>query len=436
MPSASALTAGLNGLNWHGQVWPATLEMVTVPPFLCAPVPWSLPPFAGLLLLALPIALSPPPQAAASRPTASTAAATPLMDFIVSALHCSDCRSSRGGGGPAELIVGLAALTSRSCQRLLTESGAGRLDTKRERTDQRRVVRKLRNHQLRRKRYRCVKRLTKSRCDLRPRADNAATGDNPYRIDCYREVCDVHCELTNERVGQDGRIRPFLRQCEDIGRGQRLLQLGACCGGERLTADDIFQYRAVRFPHVTRCAQVVTDFAGCAVSAGDDRAAADYCNRKAGAEIEVYTGIAASQRAPAKFRGCGGLDVGREPYRNAGKCLAQPIAERNRVPAWERWRELDPVVVGDAQRGGADADQLAALTHCRQKVAARSQTAFHCCLGSGVGEAVNRRSAEACAGQFAYRNGNLGAAEVEPEHDGRWGHGLVSLSSLIVLLGK
>jgi len=31
-PSDSALTAGLNGLNWQVQVWPWVLAMVTVPP--------------------------------------------------------------------------------------------------------------------------------------------------------------------------------------------------------------------------------------------------------------------------------------------------------------------------------------------------------------------------------------------------------------------
>src|ERR1700759_478952 len=43
-PSDSALLLGLNGLNWHGQVWPCSLEMVTVPPCLCGP---SVPPAAA-----------------------------------------------------------------------------------------------------------------------------------------------------------------------------------------------------------------------------------------------------------------------------------------------------------------------------------------------------------------------------------------------------
>src|SRR5215470_12974990 len=86
-PSASWLTAGLNGLNWHGQVCPPTLAIVTVPPRLCAPVPL----LAVLLdeLCPEPIALSPPPQAATSRPTAITAAAAPLMPLIVIAPYCS-----------------------------------------------------------------------------------------------------------------------------------------------------------------------------------------------------------------------------------------------------------------------------------------------------------------------------------------------------------
>src|SRR3954471_5649435 len=43
-PSDSALLLGLNGLNWHGQVWPCSFEMVTVPPCLCGP---SVPPAAA-----------------------------------------------------------------------------------------------------------------------------------------------------------------------------------------------------------------------------------------------------------------------------------------------------------------------------------------------------------------------------------------------------
>src|SRR5262249_48304068 len=41
-PSDSRLTAGLNGLNWQVQVWPCSLEMVTVPP--CLWLAWSAPP--------------------------------------------------------------------------------------------------------------------------------------------------------------------------------------------------------------------------------------------------------------------------------------------------------------------------------------------------------------------------------------------------------
>src|ERR1700743_3583101 len=43
-PSDSALLLGLKGLNWHGQVCPCSLEMVTVPPGLCGP---SVPPAAA-----------------------------------------------------------------------------------------------------------------------------------------------------------------------------------------------------------------------------------------------------------------------------------------------------------------------------------------------------------------------------------------------------
>src|SRR5262249_16843838 len=93
-PLASWLTAGLNGLNWHGQVCPPTLAIVTVPPCLCSPPP--VPPLLveddGLdELVALPIGFSPPPPPAAARPPAPTAAAPrrlmPLIDFCLSLLE-------------------------------------------------------------------------------------------------------------------------------------------------------------------------------------------------------------------------------------------------------------------------------------------------------------------------------------------------------------
>jgi hypothetical protein len=98
------LTAGLNGLNWQVQVWPCSLEMVTVPP--CLYVGAAL--LAGALLAgglvvagALELAAGEDPaadgvavlalwpllpHAAANRP-AVTAMAAPFIRLIVLAPH-------------------------------------------------------------------------------------------------------------------------------------------------------------------------------------------------------------------------------------------------------------------------------------------------------------------------------------------------------------
>src|SRR3954454_1201765 len=78
-PMDSRFTDGLNGLNWHVQVWPCSLEIVTVPPCLCAPAaaepeddPDAEPeaPFEALLRF-----LADPVQAVTARATAAMAAA-------------------------------------------------------------------------------------------------------------------------------------------------------------------------------------------------------------------------------------------------------------------------------------------------------------------------------------------------------------------------
>src|SRR5579883_1941495 len=71
----SAYTAGLNGLNWQVQVWPCSLGMVTVPPFLCGPLSDAVePPEAEPLCCVLE-------QPATAR-TAAAAAATSFVPFI------------------------------------------------------------------------------------------------------------------------------------------------------------------------------------------------------------------------------------------------------------------------------------------------------------------------------------------------------------------
>src|SRR4051794_41203016 len=75
-PSASTLTAGLNGLNWQVQVWPCSLAMVTVPPcFGAGPAPPGGPPAPGdggargALFLAPPGAGRDPPTTPAPKTT-------------------------------------------------------------------------------------------------------------------------------------------------------------------------------------------------------------------------------------------------------------------------------------------------------------------------------------------------------------------------------
>src|SRR5674476_387988 len=75
VPSDWALFAGLKGLNWQLQVWPATFAIVTTS------VAWPV----------LPPSLLPLEQAAVSRLTA-TASAMTFLCLIVKTPHCLCCR--------------------------------------------------------------------------------------------------------------------------------------------------------------------------------------------------------------------------------------------------------------------------------------------------------------------------------------------------------
>ena len=124
-PFDSLLLAGLNGLNAHGQVWPCSFEMVTVPPFLCGPgVP----------------------------PASASAAGSDLVVLGVELLllHAVAVRAV------LRVMSAISALL-RSCSQSLRAringlGGGTGLDTEGQRADQGRVVRERGGNELRRER--------------------------------------------------------------------------------------------------------------------------------------------------------------------------------------------------------------------------------------------------------------------------------------------
>ncbi len=221
----------------------------------------------------------------------------------------------------------------------------------------------------------------------------------------------------------DEAIQPGLGggRAEDVGGRHRR----GSPAGEGLAADHVFQRDPgpEREAHVAERPEVVADLAGGAVRAGDDPAADDQGGGQPGAQVQVDGRVAVRQRTPAHLGLGRCLGVGGHRDRRAREGGAQLPAEGEVTPAADGGSQVHPVLERDPEGRDPDGGQGRAGGRAVQQVPGGLDAPAETGPGAELAAAAHRGRAEPGPVQAADRGGDLGAAEVEPENDGRPEHG-------------
>ena len=163
----------------------------------------------------------------------------------------------------------------------------------------------------------------------------------------------------------------------------------------------------------------VTDFAGCPVGPSQDAAINDDAGRQARTEAEQYSRICLAEAPPAGLGQRRRFNVGHEADLPQRETFAKQGGERQLPPPWDVRREEDPVLEHDSGAHGPDRKRAAATGGASpsDQLASRHERTPQDLPRSPrrIGVQPDR------LGDFTVesrgRNGDLGAAEVERQHE-------------------
>ncbi len=289
------------------------------------------------------------------------------------------------------------------------------------RADQRRVGGEAGGDEFGRERGARLQGLLQARPQPLPGLDQAAAHRDPGRVHANGQVDHMECQFGDEFADQAVQPGLGVGRAEHVGGRHRLGRPA----GQGLAADHVLQRDpgAEREAHVGQGAEVVADLAGRAVRARDDLAPDDQGGGQPGAQVQVDRRVVAGQRAPAHLGLGRRLGVGGHPDRRPRERGPQFASEREVPPAADGGGQVHPVLERDPEGRDAGGSEGGAGCHAVQQVAGGLHAPAETGPGAELAAAAHGGGAQPGPVQAADRNGDLGAAEVEPENDGRPEHG-------------
>jgi hypothetical protein len=138
---------------------------------------------------------------------------------------------------------------------------------------------------------------------------------------------------------------------------------------------------------------------------------------KAGTKIEVYAGITADQCTP---RGLGlgrGLHIVGQADLHVSEGLAQLLPQLQFFPTRHGRRQGEAVFTRYAESAGADRGKRPARYSGVEELLCHNDSPLEAGLRAVARVCVDGRRTQPVTVEIAYRSGDLGAAEVQAEHD-------------------